>query len=89
MTNRRESALLIRPAGAPHGGSHESVSLTDSTLALWSAETTLTELRPAGNFRLKNSTLTTYGQFRGAANYVVEQPVQLDRGSNTISTGRW
>jgi len=34
-----------------------------------SAEDTLTELRPAGNFKLKNSTLTTYGQFRGAANY--------------------
>lgn len=71
-----------------HGGSSEGVSLTDSTLALWSAETTLNELRFAGNIKLKNSTLTTYGEFRGATNYIIEQPVQLDGGINTIATGR-
>jgi len=49
-----------------HGGSQESVSVTDSTLALWSAETTLTELRPAAT-QVEEQTLTTYGQFRGAA----------------------
>jgi hypothetical protein len=71
-----------------HGGSQESVTLTDSTLALWSAEAPLPELRPQGAFTLNNSVLTTYGENFGAANYVVEQPVHLNSGVNTLSTER-
>lgn len=71
-----------------HGGSAEDVTVVDSRLSLWSAETTLTELRATGKYSLHNSVLTTYGDFRGAANYVVEQPIGLSGDTNSIETER-
>jgi len=71
-----------------HGGSAEDVTTIDSTLSLWSAEITLAELRPTGRYALHNSVLTTYGEFRGAENYVIEQPITLSGDLNTIATER-
>lgn len=70
-----------------HGASQERVTLFDSTLALWSAEETLDELQMSGEITLVNSELTTYGQFRGAKNYIVQQPIQVGAGANRIATG--
>ena len=71
-----------------HGGSAEDVKVIDSTLSLWSAETTLPELQSKGQFTLKNSVLTTYGTFRGAEVYKIEKPVVLEGGLNEIKTSK-
>ncbi|MBX3426989.1 MAG: hypothetical protein KF688_15030 [Pirellulales bacterium] len=71
-----------------HAESPESVTARNSTIELWSAETTTDQMTPGGVITLDNSTLTNYAQFRFAAEYSIAQPLQLTGSVNSIKTSR-
>ena len=70
-----------------HAASREALTLDGSRLQLWSSEENVAELRYGGIVSLQNSTVSSYGEHRGAGNYVFAQTVDVT-GTNVIETDR-